>query len=310
MGYESLMPNLLIAGVTKAGTSSLFWYLIQHPEICAPVDRKEIDYFTPMRYGKPTRGTRDDYGRYFAHQTGQAYRLDASPHYFDGGSSLVNAVHEHLPQARILVILRDPVSRLWSTFRSRKEGGTLAPSVTFREYFEKCLDVRRSGRERLQEFNKYRSVSHGCYNEFLGAWFDAFGDGVRVLFFEHLVRDPEAVVGSTCAWLGIDATSVASFDYAARNKTVDPRSVRLSKFAHVVNFRIDPFLRRLPAVKEAARWAYAAVNGRKQGEELSERDREMAQEFYAPANDALHSELVRRGYTDFPKWLASSMSTS
>jgi hypothetical protein len=48
MNGDQKLPNLIIAGAQKAGTSSLFWYLAQHPQICAS-DRKELRYFTPRR---------------------------------------------------------------------------------------------------------------------------------------------------------------------------------------------------------------------------------------------------------------------
>ena len=47
---EPRLPNLVIAGVPKAGTTSLFNYLAQHPDIC-PSDVKETRYFEPLRYG-------------------------------------------------------------------------------------------------------------------------------------------------------------------------------------------------------------------------------------------------------------------
>lgn len=292
-----------MAGVTKAGTSSLFWYLIQHPDICPPSDRKEIDFFTPLRYGKPTKGTLGDYSEYFAHCAGHRYRLDASPHYFDGGPPVIEAIRESLPDVFLIVILRDPVKRFWSTFRNRKEGGNLGREVTFAQYFEECVAVHRSGRHRSEEFRHYRSLSEGVYIRPLREWFDSFDEQVRVFFFEDLVERPNDVVADVCNWLEVDIAPAAHFDFAARNKTVDPRSVRLSQWAHRLNFRVDPMLRRAPAVKELARRGYEVLNGRKQGEVLSEAERLAVRRFYEPANRALYEELTRRGYTDLPPWL-------
>lgn len=310
MVYEPLMPNLFIAGVTKTGTSSLYWYLIQHPEICPPKGRKEIDYFTPMRWGRPPAGTPSNYGGYFTNCGGEKYRLDASPRYFDGGPALVKAVCDHSPQGRIIILLRDPACRIWSNYRTLKETGKIVSGLSFRQFFERGVKVYESGRKNYQQFTDHRAVSLGRYNDFLRDWFDVFGDNVLVLFFEHLVRDPRALVVSTCAWLGLDTEPADSFDYATRNKTIDPRSVRLSRVAYAINRRIDPTLRRIPAAKDAAQAAYALVNSRRKGETLSEGEREMVQDFYRPANRALHAELSRRGYTDLPPWLSSSMSAS
>ncbi len=59
------LPNLIIAGVGKAGTTSLFWYLSQHPGICAS-DVKEIQYFTPLSEGDGVLPPLSEYARHFA----------------------------------------------------------------------------------------------------------------------------------------------------------------------------------------------------------------------------------------------------
>lgn len=302
--YADLMPNLLVAGVTKAGTSSLYWYLIQHPEICPPADRKEIDFFTPLRHGKPIAGTPEDYGRNFARHGGERFRLDASPHYFNGGRRLIEAVHDHIPKANIVIALRDPVERVWSTFRNRKAAGKFDADYSFAEYFDRCLELRAAGLDHLEEYHKFHSVSLGCYVEYLDDWFDVFGEQIRIVFFEHLIREPAMVVEELCDWLNLDAARVATFNFDARNRTVDPRSVRFSNFANAVNLRAEPYLRRAPAVKEAARRTYEVLNGRRDGEVMSPAERRRAAAFYQPYTERLRAELRRRGYADFPPWMA------
>src|SRR3712207_9448996 len=63
------LPNLIIAGVGKGGTTSLFRYLGQHPQVCAS-RVKELRYFQSLRYGEPMAPL-DQYTRHFAHWNGQ-----------------------------------------------------------------------------------------------------------------------------------------------------------------------------------------------------------------------------------------------
>jgi len=303
MDSRGLLPNLLIPGVAKSGTSSLAWYLSQHPDVC-PGDRKEIDYFTPLRNGLPPLGSLEDYGRHFSHYAGQAYRLDASVHYFDGGRSVVDAIHGHLGEPRSIIALRNPVERLWSCYRHKLELGKLDPTVTFRSFFETCRALSSSGEDRLYQWRKYRDLAVGNYIDTLRHWFEVFDDGVQIVFLEHFSQDPHLALRKLCAWLEIDSSPVDDFDFPVRNKTIAPRSLALNELAEAVNLRVDRHFHRFPKAKSWLRSAYAAVNAKGEHEGLSPQDRAMVGEYYEPANRALLKELVRRGYRDVPRWMS------
>src|SRR5688572_22585305 len=89
------LPNLVIAGVPKAGTTSLFSYLTQHPEVCGS-DVKEPRYFNPLRLGSEL-GPIEDYAAHFGHCAGQRYAMEASPGYSYGGGPLARGLREALP---------------------------------------------------------------------------------------------------------------------------------------------------------------------------------------------------------------------
>ena len=308
MVTDHLVANLLVAGVTKTGTTSLYAYLTQHPDICAPRGSKEIDFFTPMRWSGSPEGSVGDYGAYFVHCSAQRYRLDASPQYFDGGSELVTTVKEYSPDARILLMFRDPVERLWSHYRALSSKEKTSDSVTFREFLKRGIDVYEQAHGDFSRFSSYRAVSLGCYDSFARDWFEVFDDRVHVLFFEHLQHDARAVVERTCQWLGIDVRAPRAFDYVVKNRTVDPRSVTLSKVAYAANSRVGPALARLPRVKSTISAAYGAVNSRRAAAGMDPEDRRLAESFYRSANAALRDNLSVRGYADLPSWLASSQS--
>lgn len=305
MSRLDLLPNLVIPGVPKAGTSSLFWYLSQHPDICA-ADRKEVNHFRSLRYGQEPPGPLEDYARHFGHCGGRTYRMDASPAYVYGGRRVVEALHEHLPDPRIVFILREPVGRLWSSYVSLKERGKLRSSVGFRTYFEESRRLYDSGRDHLPEHKQSRGLAIGRYIDVLCDWFEVFDDRVNVVFFEHLAGDPRGVVARLCGWLGLDDSLAEGFDYSLRNKTVQPRSRAVAKLVRAINLRVDRGTRLPPRAKAALRSAYGVLNATKRHEELSLRDRATTEEFYAPANRALRKELAQRGYGDLPEWVTSA----
>ncbi len=85
------LPNLLIAGVPKGGTSSLFRYLAQHPDIC-PASVKEIAFFNPLRREGGTLPSLDTYRKHFAHCEGEEYAMEATPSYCYGAKRMIEAI--------------------------------------------------------------------------------------------------------------------------------------------------------------------------------------------------------------------------
>lgn len=306
---DPLLPNLLVAGVTKAGTTSLFAYLAQHPEICASSE-KDINYFSPLRRGQSQRGPLSIHDRFFAHCSDQPYRLDASPDYFNGGPEVVSAVHHNYPDVRVVMILRDPVSRLWSAFRYRKSLGRLGPEVRFGDFFDECLESYGLGRHHTPEFEHHRTLSEARYAHHLQLWFDTFGDDVRVVFSEQVATTPERVVSDLCGWLGIDVDAAARLEYAPHNVTIEARSRGLEQLARRVNDRADGLFRRAPRLEAVLRQVYARINSAPPSEEMTPADRERVAGFYADANEALRRQLAARGYQRLPAWLDEQVTIS
>ncbi|HUF83633.1 MAG TPA: sulfotransferase domain-containing protein, partial [Acidimicrobiia bacterium] len=125
--------NAIIAGVTKAGTTSLFVSLQSHPEV-ATSSVKETRYFLPARYGQPLDPP-SVYESYFADAGERPVRLEATPAYFYGGAPLVEQVVGTLgPDVRVIVVLREPVSRLISFFTFQKIRLRLPEEMTLEQY--------------------------------------------------------------------------------------------------------------------------------------------------------------------------------
>ena len=107
------LPNLIIAGVNKAGTTSLFSYLTQHPEIGGS-SIKEACYFLPVRYGNKVAPI-SEYQALFKDSLLCPVIMEATPGYFYGGYSLANEINKTLPDTKVIILLRDPVTRLLSS---------------------------------------------------------------------------------------------------------------------------------------------------------------------------------------------------
>jgi hypothetical protein len=296
------LPNLVIAGVTKAGTTSLFRYLGQHPDV-GVADVKEVDHYAPMVYGGEPPPL-EAYARHFEHCEQSRWRLEASPRYFIGGPSLVRRLASELDRPRVLIAIREPISRMWSSYTYKRSKDRLPPGMGFGEFFQACRKVADERLERRPESTAYRTLATGVYANYLGDWFDEFGADVRVVFFDDLASSPADEVLALCQWLGIADAPVADFDFEARNATYQPRSKTLRHAAH----RINAGLRRVAtddsALKRGLRASYQRINAGHLDERLSAEDRERLQLFYQPTLPPLRRLLEDRGYAGVPAWLA------
>lgn len=111
------LPTTVIVGAQKAGTTQLYAYMVKHPR-CYGAAEKEVDYFSkhPKR---PVAWYRSRFPWRRRVLRRQGHVIEASPSYLPTPSAL-RKMQTVLPNARIIVILRDPVSRAFSHYQHKK----------------------------------------------------------------------------------------------------------------------------------------------------------------------------------------------
>lgn len=298
------LPNLVIAGVTKAGTTSLHRYLSQHSAIAA-ADVKEVDHYAPMVAGEAPPPLAA-YARHFSGAEGFPFRLDASPRYFIGGRPLVARMAADLRGPRVLITLREPTARLWSAYTYKRSKGRLPEGMGFAAFFERCVTVYERGELRQRGTSTYRSVGTGVYAEHLADWLDVLGPALRIVFAEHLAAAPREEIAGLCSWLGVGSAEVDHFDLAARNVTVHPRSLGLRRLADRANAALGPAIGAATPVGRLARRAYARLNTGSLRETLDDADRRAVEDFYRPTLPPLARLLDEHGVVERPAWCPSS----
>jgi hypothetical protein len=298
---EPRLPNLVIAGVAKAGTTSLFNYLAQHPEIC-PSDVKETRYFEPLRFGDALPPI-ETYAAHFRHWRGERYALEATPTYFYGGRRVASAVREALPEVRVLVVLRNPSDRCWSDFRFEQSRGRIPADMDFDAYLDRCESLRAQGLERRHENRSFTGLIDGCYATWLEDWFAELGGRLKVVYFDDLSSDASATVREICSWLDLDVGVVDRFDFAVENKTEQVRSQAVQQMALAVNRRAESFFREHPTVKRRLRAVYYLANRESAELTVSPGAARRMAEFYEPCDARLASLVETMGIAR-PPWMA------
>lgn len=202
------MPNFLIIGAQKSGTTSLYYYLKQHPQVyMSPV--KEAHFFDdeeggkrsfrgPGRSSPPAVSSIDDYSALFGGVTDETAVGEASPSYIYVPEA-PRRIRYRIPDAKLIAILRDPADRAYSAF--------LHTSRTGREPLTDFAQALREEEDRIR--NDWHPLYHyrarGFYHAQLGRYFDVFGqDRVGVYLYEDLRADPRVVLQDIFGFLGID----------------------------------------------------------------------------------------------------------
>jgi hypothetical protein len=298
---EQHLPNLIIAGVTKAGTTSVFMYLKQHPEICVS-DIKETCYFLPIRY-HGVQPPLEEYAKHFAEYNGQKYIMEATAGYFYGGKKVAQAIKDTVgADVKIIVVLREPISRLTSFYKYLKSRLLLPQEMTLAEYVKGCEETPYAIKSNQDE-DVYWGVEGGFYHNFLMDWIEVFGDAFRVVFFDDIVSDANACMKDICLWLALDSSVYDQSALETENKSVNFKSGIVQQIALWINDGGEVFWRRYPTLKRSLREFYYKLNGATFEDEMDAATKAHLQTLFAPANKALAVMLKERGYTRLPKWL-------
>lgn len=306
---EPALANLIIPGVKKAGTTSLFQYLAQHPDICTGTV-KHTNFFRPLVTGGELPPI-SEYARYFSGCGDRKYRIEASTDYFSGGQRLTQALEEYLDEPRVIISLRDPVSRLWSHFKHKKrEASRSVAGLSFDEYIDRCEEVERRHLAPVGNNRGYAALPRGRYIDFLYPWLNTFGPRLRIIFFEQWAKDPAAALRELCGWLEIDPSAVDSMDFEAKNPAGAYRSSRIAKLASMTGKLGGGALKQNPRVRAALRNTHDALNRQKTDESLDPATKDRLVGIYQESNRRLADELTKHGYDNLPGWLRMVQSAA
>jgi hypothetical protein len=295
--------DAIIAGVNKAGTTSLFVSLSSHPDI-APSSIKETGYFLPVRYGQPLPPAAE-WDAYFADAGARPVHLEGTPSYFYGGATVAQAMRERLVDPHVLVVLREPVSRAISFFTYQKIRLRFPTDYPITDYLA-VADSLTADDFRDPDNEKYMAFRGGCYAEFLPGWLDVLGtERVRVLDFQRLVSDEVATLHETATWLELDPARFPSHALSSENRTTGFKSEGFQRIALAGNDRLERVLRRHPEAKRKLRAFYYRLNGRSTDEVVPDDVRaELAARYEAP--NALLAEQLDAAGIPRPSWLSPS----
>jgi hypothetical protein len=267
--HEPALPNFFIVGTGKAGTTSLYHYLQQHPQIyMSPI--KEPCYFAseirpenltashlrhirrmsrelPGRLsdGKPVRplgwlvSQWEDYLRLFARVNTETAIGEASVGYLWSRTAAAN-IASRMPNAKIIMILRDPSERAFSQYLHQLSVGLTYS--TFREHIKNCM---RNSERKLGAHYPFLEV--GLYTAQVKRYLDLFpGNNIRIYWYEEAWKDPPSLLEDLFDFLSVDST----FRSDTSKKKLQRRAPRFTVLNYLVKqFGISHRLREMTPVR-------------------------------------------------------------
>lgn len=250
------LPDFLIIGTKRGGTTSLWNYLVEHPlipQLFPAWNTKASHYFEEnwnqdlswYRSHFPTVRRRQHLER---RHRGATSVGEAAPLYMFHPSA-PERVHQIIPRVRLIVLLRDPVERAYSHWKERRSNGV--EPLSFSEALA-AEPARTAGeRRRLIEdpfyfsepYDWYTYRARGRYLEHLEPWLSLF-DRSQFLFIasEDLYRSPADVYATTLSFLGLPQRQLDQFEvYNDRpSEPLDPITRReLVEYYHPHNLALS-----------------------------------------------------------------------
>ena len=204
-------PNFFIAGVPKAGTTSLYHYLKDIPGIYMSPE-KEPNYFSvktvPEDHPMIPIRNKKKYLDLFKNVKNEKIIGEATPDYL-GDPDAPKLIHEVSPEAKILISLRNPVQRLFSHYLMLKGVGRV--KISFHELIQKEI-------KHEYDYGKFRiPLETSFYSNNVKRFINIFGkEQVKIIFFEDLITEPNHVLSEILKFLDINY-SLANFDAKQHN---------------------------------------------------------------------------------------------
>lgn len=209
-----VFPNFLVGGPPKCASTSLYFYLKQHPDIfMSPV--KQTRFFSE----KYNEGTQFYVNTYFSEKKSERMAGEATPGYFCY-PFVVERIHNFNPEMKLIFCFRNPVERAFSGWNMRIENGT--EKLPFQQALKENLKQRESvtfltepdtpqWKETLNHTNNsYRLYIEGSLYAFnLKHYYRFFRpEQIKIIFIDALKNDFEGTMKSIFSFLGVNENYV------------------------------------------------------------------------------------------------------
>ena len=197
------LPNLLIVGAAKSGTTSLHNYLKQHPDIFMS-NHKEPHFLINNEIGvnRIPKGINNiqDYSNLFSNGVSQKYRGESSAMYLQFPEIAIKNIDRYLDEdVKIIIMLRNPIERAFSGYQHVKRYN-LDEDLDFEDAIE-ISEQRYFTNNNITPASRYIHI--GMYNEFVRKFKTKFKTNVHIIIYKDFINNTNQELSRLFSFLGI-----------------------------------------------------------------------------------------------------------
>lgn len=226
-----LIPNLIIGGAPKCGTSSLFSWLNDHPQVCGSLPKETfflMDKHHPMinpNYNIHQNGL-ESYNHFFSDKsTNSTVFCEATTHYLYQQTAL-ELLSKLEPKPNIVFLLRNPADRIYSSFEFTKHNrGRLKKELSFLEFAKILLEEKSDDLDAYVDKGRSlyvlkRDLKYSTYILYLEKWKDMIGlSHLHIFLFEDMIKFPQKITQKITDIMEIDGTFYNRYEFPKKNET-------------------------------------------------------------------------------------------
>lgn len=212
-----LLPNFIIVGASKSGTTTLYDYITAHPDV-ASASFKEVHFFDRNHNFK--RGISHYRAQFPTIAQAHYHKLLHQKSLVTGEASPLYLFHplapkriaEAVPNVKLIALLRNPVERAYSQYQMNLRRGV--ESLSFKEAIEKEKDRLLGEREKIENDENYTSINYIRYSYLsreiyinqLKEWYNLFDiQQFLILKSEDFFNNPFSIINQVFYFLGLSS---------------------------------------------------------------------------------------------------------
>jgi len=240
-----MRPNIIIAGVPKTGTSSLFDWLVAHPDVSGssiketfylmdqdnPLIKPKLNYYTHGLEG---------YQTYFKHCPNKSrFIVEGTTHYLYQKTAL-EVLAGFPEQPHIIVMLRKPSARIYSSYQFTQNNlGRLDRHITFTQLIDiiqnQPLETLKKSCHPVSAYVLKNDIKYSCYIDYLDQWLTKFPKNkIHVFLLEDIKKDNQQFIKTVAQSIGLDSEFYNDYQFDAKNQSFFVKNYLIHKTAQQI----------------------------------------------------------------------------
>jgi len=256
MFTQKNIPDFLVIGSQKCATSWLYDCLSEHPQICMPRHKREIEYIGGQLYKE--KGI-DWYLSLLNHCNGEKMKGDVSVEYIVNDES-PRLLFELNPNLKFILSVRNPVDRAMSALNWYTRKGVIKDNQNaIKKEVKQAIDAFEHTSYALMNYGFHDILYRGLYSKLLEKYYVYFKkENILIVHYEDIKKSPEAVLNKIFSFLNVDQNFVLQNIKTQPKKNSNNRFLikieRMFPKSKIVSYSLDKLHQKVPEKKSISQF--------------------------------------------------------